>query len=122
MALDRSSIVVPELPKTTLECPLLGGEVVVRALLLSEQLANTARQQEERAPRLDESAAEAQARANGTMTVRLLAQVVVDAQGQPLLSTTEWEAFAAKDPSAFFDFASAVTRFSLGAGDDLRKN
>ncbi|MGJ7544632.1 hypothetical protein [Variovorax sp. LT1R16] len=121
MALERSQIKLPVLPKKVIDFPLLGGEVIVRGLLLSEQLANTSRQVSEREPRPGETEGEASARANGVMALRLLSQVVVDAEGKPLLTLEEWEALSASSPGELFEFARAAADFAVG-GQDVAKN
>lgn len=121
MALDRSQLKLPTLPKKTIPFPLLGGEVIVRGLLLSEQLANNSRSATEREVREGETEGEAKARANGVMALRLLSQVVIDPEGKPLLSLVEWEALSANNPVELMEFARVVSDFAIG-GQDVEKN
>ncbi|WP_027730883.1 hypothetical protein ABL850_14750 [Variovorax paradoxus] len=121
MALDRSQFKVPVLPKKVIAFPPLGGEVIVRGLLLSEQLANTTRQTAEREPQPGETEGEAVSRANGVMALRLLSQIVIDPEGKPLLSVQEWEALSATHPAEVFEFARTAADFAIG-GADAEKN
>ena len=89
MALKKSEIKPPVLPKETHEVPELGGEIIVRGLLLSERLSLFAEAREgERFSHIS----------------RLLACVVVDAEGKPVFTAEEWEQFG----SANFEAALRV--------------
>lgn len=92
MALRRNEIAAPVLPKETHECGPLGGEVVVRGLLLRERLAL-----------FDDALAGAQK--YGHISA-VLAACVVDAEGEPVYTVEQWEQFGA----AHFEAALALFR------------
>lgn len=90
--LERGAIAAPTLPKRTVEVPELGGEVIVRGLLLADRLAVLS------GDKLDFS-----------RISRLLASTVVLADGLPMWTAAEWEEFGA----AHFD--AAVRLFDVAA-------
>lgn len=80
--LKKANVTAPVLPKETVPVAALGGEVVVRGLLLSERLSLFAGIRED-----------------GKAFAHLpsmLAATVQDADGLPLFNEQEWEAFGAK--------------------------
>ena len=98
MALKKSEIKPPVLPKETHDVPELGGEVVVRGLLLSERLALFA-----------------DAQADGgrfSHIARLLACVVIDAEGKPVFTADEWEQFGASNFEAVLRVFEIARRLS----------
>lgn len=102
--LNRDAVKLPALPKQTHPFPPLGGEVVVRSLLLKERIALSrtgaaALQFEEFVP-------------------RLLAATVVDDKGQQLLDEEGWNHIGAiKDNTehvlALFGVACTLCGFDL---------
>lgn len=74
--LNKDNIPRPTPPKEVLDVPELGGEIIVRGLLLSERVRifstiNT-----------------------GSLGISdLLACTIIDAQNEPIFSIDEWEAF-----------------------------
>lgn len=78
MILKKANIAAPTLPKQTVDVPELGGEVVVRGLLLKDRLALFA----------DADAGQAQ-------VSKLLAATVVDADNEPVYTAAQWEEFGA---------------------------
>lgn len=84
--LKKSDIKAPVLPKKTVPVPSLGGDVVVHGLLLSDRI------------RILRSEEKSEAEVS-----QLLAATVMDAEGKPLFTQQEWEAFAAESPQKFVD-------------------
>lgn len=85
--LKRGDIAPPVTPKETMEVPALGGEVVVRGLLLSERMA---------VQKQIVSLRRAEADDTGTVHAILpvmLALCVLDADGLPLWTQDQWQAF-----------------------------
>ena len=91
MALSRGDINLPPLPKRTVDCPELGGEVVIRGLLLSDRL------------RLVEQAGGQ----DMGRVAQLLTSTVIGPDDKPLLTAAEWEQFGA------VHFEAALKLFSV---------
>ncbi|MBJ2155265.1 hypothetical protein [Variovorax sp. IB41] len=112
MALDRKNLKVPTLPQQVEPCEELGGDVIVRGMLLSERLENDALNQKAREPLEGETEDQARARAGSLVTPRLLHKCVVDDAGQPLMSVHEWDMFGAAHSEAFFSLFHIALRLS----------
>lgn len=96
--LDHNSIKAPTLRKQTATVPELGGDVVVRGLLLSERFA------------LFEGINDAGAK--HVQMARLLSMAVVDAKDQSLMSERQWDIFGAEHfgpMKALFDIAKTLS-------------
>ena len=100
--ITRASVAAPTLPKETVEVEALGGDVVVRGLLLTERMAL-----EQRIVSAAKAAREAAAAAPGqpqndaginAALPMLLTCCVLDADGQQLWSEAEWQIFGGKHP------------------------
>lgn len=77
--LNKDNIARPTPPKEVLDVPELGGEIIVRGLLLSERV------------RIFNAAS------TGSLGISdLLACAIIDAQNEPVFSVDEWEAFGAQ--------------------------
>lgn len=116
--LDRAQIKEPVLPKETVEVPALGGEVVVRGLLLSERLEISAMRRSLGMPLPGETEAEADSRAAARSLPVLLARTVVLADGNPLWTVEQWEQFGAVhsgDALHLFDVAMRLAGFNAEA-------
>lgn len=88
--LKRGNVTGPTLRKETVPVPSLGGDVVVRGLMLSERLG------------LREKAQAAKEAGGGDRFVaELLACSVVDADGHPLFTAEQWDIWAADHPAEF---------------------
>ena len=96
------------LPKETVAVEELGGEVVVRGLLLSERLALYAGAN-------DEGRVFAQIPA-------LLAQTVVDADGAAIYDAAAWEAFGAQHMDAALRLFGVAKRLSGLDAESAAKN
>lgn len=116
MVLDRSKIRRPSLPKETVAVESLGGEVIVRGLLLSERLENDHVNAKLRVARDGESDDQATARAGAQILPRILHQCVVDAEGERLMSHQEWDEFGALHSADAFLLFNTAMRLS---GQDL---
>ena len=124
MALDRSQIQLPELPKETVLVESLGGEVIVRGMLLSERLTNDGLRASERKPREGETDDAAHARAGAAVIFRVLHICVVDDSGNRLMTVQEWDQFgtaAAHQNDAFRLFNTAMRLSGQDLGD-VEKN
>lgn len=78
--LNKANIPPPSVPKEVVEVPELGGEVIVRGLLLSDRI------------RLFSSA-----QSQKTYISHLLSCTVVDNENTPIYSIDEWESFGARN-------------------------
>lgn len=76
MVINKANVPPPVLPKQVVDVPELGGEVIVRGLLLSDRV------------RIMNKAG-----AGGVMVSDLLACTVVDAASDPIYTVQEWEQF-----------------------------
>ena len=101
MAITRDKLRRPSLPKETVDVPALGGDVVVRGMLLAERLEWS-----------------------GTVTysqiAKALASCVLLDDGKPALTVDEWEAFGGTNLDAAIDLFQVVKRLS-GLGTDAEK-
>lgn len=106
--LKKANITAPVLPKETVAVDELGGEVVVRGLLLSERLALYAT-----------------AGNDGRVFAQipaLLAQTVVDADGVAVFDAEQWEAFGAKHMDAALRLFGVAKRLSGLDAEAAAKN
>lgn len=101
--LSKQDIPRPALPKETVDVPELGGEVVVQALLLRDQLDLSTKQ----------------LKTFGHFS-HMLALTVVDANGDPIFSMEEWEVWGASHLDVALKLFGAVKRLS-GMGDEEKK-
>lgn len=114
---NRNTVAAPTLPKETVEVEALGGEVIVRGLLLTERLALESRLASAR-----EQAAKAVADGNtkaapsvGEIAVpALLTACVLDAEGKALWTEEQWQAFGCRHQGqalALFNVAWRLSGF-----------
>lgn len=122
--LNRAAVTAPVVPKQTVEVPALGGEVVVRGLMMTErlalqsQMASLAAQARVRTQQGD--GYDAASDLNSVLPM-LLAMVVLDAEGQQLYSAEQWNVFGGQHPEqavALFNVAWDLAGFAA----DLPKN
>ncbi len=106
--LKKSQIAPPVLPKETVDVPELGGEVVVRGLLFSERLALFARVDEKGKAFAD--------------IPQLLAQTVIDGDGEPVFTAEQWEAFGASHMEALLRVFAVARRLSGLDAEAAAKN
>lgn len=109
MALTKEQVRRPVLPKRAVDVPELGGEVIVRGLLLKDRLAL-----------IDMSSAD---KTHGMERVsKTLAATVVDPDGQPLLTVEEWEEFGAENFAAAMNLFGVAMELSGFKTEVLEKN
>jgi hypothetical protein len=117
--IERSEVKVPSLPRETVEVPALGGEVIVRGLLLSERLELSGFHERLADPMPGETDEQARSRAGGQIVAFTLSRAVVLADGKPLYTQTEWDTFGSKNPDAALDL---FNRSRVLAGLDDKDN
>jgi len=102
MAISRDQLRRPSLPKEAVDVPALGGEVVVRGMLLSERIELW----------------------SGSVTyaqvAKALAACVSLDDGKPALTADEWEAFGGQHLDDAIALFSVVKRLS-GLGTEAEK-
>lgn len=113
--LSRNTITLPTLHKEAVPVPALGGDVIVRAMLASENLA------------LGEEARRSQQTGSAfgdeyMLVPRLLSKVVIDADGEPLMTAQEWQVFGGSNPGVIYELFSIARRLSGGDVEEARKN
>lgn len=116
----RGNVAEPALPKETVEVEALGGDVVVRGLLLTERLDLEARiVQLARANKTARDAAQASGDETPAANVhvvmpQLLHMAVLDADGLQIWSAEQWQRFGGAHPGqavALFNVAWRLAGF-----------
>jgi hypothetical protein len=97
MAISKHEAPQPALPKEAVEFPPVGGEVIVRGLMLSERLWLENMRRRRAQPGEGEDAEDAQARAGAEFVPRVLAMTVIDAGGAPIYTEQQWSIFGGQD-------------------------
>lgn len=110
--LKRGQFKHPALARETVEVPALGGEVVVRGMLLSERLAFA---------EATSSAGDADGTVRFSNLARVLSWCVLDADNEPLMTRDEWEAFGSVHLDACVQLFNQVQRHSLLTQEDVEK-
>ena len=108
MALTKAQITRPVLKKEAVAVPELGGEVIVRGLLLSERFALFSGINE--------------ANAKFLQMPRLLSMVVVDAEGAAVMTEQEWDVFGAESFTAMSALFEVAKRLSGLDAEVVAKN
>lgn len=122
MALERNQIQSPVLPKEAVQVDALGGEVIVRGLLLSERMEMSALNVRLSQPQAGESEADARARAGGQLVVHTLARCVVLADGEPMWSAAQWDEFGARYPEEALHLFNTARRLNGQDAEAAEKN
>jgi len=123
--IKRGNVAEPTLPKETVEVEAIGGEVVVRGLLLTERMAIDARIDRVRrqvlADRKDGKSVEMPTFGE-VAGISLLAQCVLDGDGVPLWSEEQWQAFGARHKGQATKLMGVAYSLSGFDQDDTAKN
>jgi hypothetical protein len=122
MSLTREQMQRPALRTETVPMPALGGDVIVRELLLDEKLLNTSQQHADRVPLEGEGEEAAKARAGVSMVSRVLAWCVVQPDGAPLMSRAEWREFGGAHLQETLDAFNVALRLSGFDLAEVEKN
>lgn len=116
MTLKRGQVNVPALPEKVEPFPPLGGDVLVRGLLMTQRLANDRLHVAEQKPRDGETEENARARAGARIVTRMLHHSVVDPDGTPLCSEVEWDRLGGLHRAEVFRLFNVAMQLS---GHDL---
>ncbi len=122
MAVARGQAKTPVLPKEVVPVDAIGGEVIVRGLLMSEQMAITAQIMQASAPRDGESEEAARIRARSERVAQTLARTVVLDDGKPLWSVAEWDVFGCREPAAALELFRVAQRLNGQDDEATAKN
>ncbi len=120
--LNRNQVKTPTLRKETVAVAALGGDVVVRGLLLSELIELRQFVQSQKQPAVGETPEQAAARAGAQTCAITLAKTVCLADGEPLYSVREWEVFGAQHPGQAIDLFGVAQRLSGQVAEAVEKN
>lgn len=108
MVISRDSLKPPTLPKETVHCPELGGDVVIRGPLASARIAL-------------QRMASADASVEKLAPV-LLATSVVDANEQPIFTQEQWDAWGGGNYTAYLNLFNTAMRLWGFDREENRKN
>lgn len=108
MVISRDSLKPPALPKETVPCPELGGDVVIRGPLASARIAL------QRMATADSSVEK--------MAPVLLASSVVDADDRPLFTEAQWDEWGGSNYAAYLNLFNAAMRLWGFDREENRKN
>lgn len=127
MAIDRNQARAPVLPKEAVDVPEIGGEVIVRGLLLTERLAlfveNLPAAQAAGGVDNGDPPIDGAPSANRYIHIpRMLARTVLASDGEPLWTETQWEEFGAVHFEASLALFRTAQRLSGLDIEDARKN
>ena len=108
MAINRNDLARPALPRETVAMPALGGDVIVRGLLLGERLGLFADVREDGKSYAHIS--------------KMLAAAVVGDDGLALMTEAEWEVFGGQQFSAVLELFAVARRLSGLDAEVIEKN
>ncbi|WP_431512614.1 hypothetical protein [Variovorax sp. DAIF25] len=122
MVVNRNSVRKPVLPQQIEPCEPLGGDVVVRGLLMSERMALDDLNEKAAKPLEGESEEQARTRAGKLIVPRMLNACVVDDEGMPVLSMDEWDVFGGAHRRLTFHLFGIALRLSGRDPEAVKKN
>jgi hypothetical protein len=120
--IDRNAVPTPAVPKVTVDVPALGGEVILRGLLLSDRLELSALGAVLADQAGGENTEQAQRRAGQQAVFHMLARTVVLADGEPLFTVGQWDAFGGQHPEAVLDLYRRARALSGQDEEANKKN
>jgi hypothetical protein len=120
--LERDQVKSPVLRKQTVPVPALGGDVIVRGLLLSELLEKKHVNASAKLPQEGETEERARARAGGQVVAFTLARAVTLGDDKPLYTEAEWEVFGAAHPGEVLDLFSVSESLNGRNKKEVAKN
>lgn len=120
--LSRDQVKAPTLPKETVACPALGGDVVVVGLVLSQHIALAGLRRSLGRVRPGETPEEAASRAGGRLLAETLTRCVRLADGEPVYTADEWETWGAQNVEPVMDLFAVCERLNGNAPEAIAKN
>lgn len=120
-AIKRADLPQVELRSEEVPVPSLGGDVVVRGLMLAEVLRLERLRLKEATPTAGESEDDARSRNWATFAAEALAAQVFDCDGDPLMTAAKWSIWAAANAVEFADLYNATARLRGELGE-AKKN
>jgi hypothetical protein len=124
--IKRGQVAAPTLPKETVGVDALGGEVVVRGLLLTERLdleARIAQQRRDAVKAKADGKVKDDGPTAGDLAVpMLLSRCVQDADGLELWTEEQWQAFGCRYQDQALQLFNVAWRLSGFKQDDAAKN
>jgi hypothetical protein len=122
MVLNRSQVKQPTLPQQIEPCEELGGDVIVRGLLLSKRMELDEINDKAKEPLEGETDEQARTRAGKLVVPRTLHACVVDDEGQPLLSMDQWDIFGGAHRATTFRLFEIALRMCGRIPEVVQKN
>lgn len=122
MVLNRSQVKEPKLPQQIEPCDELGGDVIVRGLLLSKRMELDEINDKAKEPLEGETDEQARTRAGKLVVPRTLHACVVDDEGHPLLSMDQWDIFGGAHRATTFRLFEIALRMCGRIPEDVQKN
>lgn len=114
--INAADLPAPELPFEDVDCPPLGGQVRVRALMLHDRLGMEARLS------AVGKLADAPESTRYKVIADMLAISVVDAKDQPVFSVHRWGIFGTQHAALALELFNVAWRLSGMSGEDTKKN
>jgi hypothetical protein len=115
--LKRADLPKVELRSERVTVSSLGGDVIVRGLMLAQSLQLAHVRAKAAAQAEGETVDDAQMRAGATYAAAVLACQVLDADDQPLMSAEQWSIWGGRHADEFQQLYDAATRANGGAGE-----
>lgn len=120
--IDRTQVAEPVLPKETVPVASLGGDVIVRGLLLSEQLALAFAVHQASTSAAGEDAQKAGRIARSKRITEVLALAVVLADDKPMWTPGQWDNFGAQHPADVLALYRVAERLNGEDAEEAVKN
>lgn len=108
----RDQIAACELPQEEVDCPAIGGVVLVRGMDMPQLMRFRAAQRRASTPQAGESEEDAMQRAGGEVLPLLLESCVLAADGLPVYTAAQWGIFAVRNLQATMDLSTVALRLS----------
>lgn len=122
MVLNRSQVPEQKLPEQVEPVPELGGDVIVRGLLLSKRMELDEINDKAKVPLEGETDEEARTRAGKLVVPRMLHACVVDDEGHSIMSLEQWDVFGGKHRATIFRLFDIALRMCGRITEDVQKN
>jgi hypothetical protein len=122
MVLNRAQCTAPSLPEQIEPVAELGGDVIVRGLLLSERMHLDDINEKAKVPLEGETDEQARSRAGKLVVPRMLHACVVDDERMPIFTLDQWDVFGGTHRATVFRLFDIALRMSGRYTEDVAKN